>query len=68
VKNVRQEANMFDNRFSRFNRRETLTMLGAFAVNSAVGAPDSSLRLSSPETRTRRSATAEAGTLAGLGA
>jgi catechol 2,3-dioxygenase-like lactoylglutathione lyase family enzyme len=34
---------MFDN---RFNRRETLTMLGAFAVNSAVGAPDSSLRFS----------------------
>ena len=34
---------MFDN---RFNRRETLTMLGALAVNSAVGAPDSSLRFS----------------------
>src|SRR5580704_9160363 len=37
---------MFDNRFSRFNRRETLTMLGAFAVKSAVGAPDSALRFS----------------------
>jgi len=37
---------MFDNRFSRLNRRETLTMLGAFAVSSAVGAPDSSLRFS----------------------
>jgi catechol 2,3-dioxygenase-like lactoylglutathione lyase family enzyme len=37
---------MFDNRFSRLNRRETLTMLGAFAVNSVVGAADSSLRFS----------------------
>ena len=37
---------MFDNRFSRLNRRETLTMLGAFAMKSAVGAPDSALRFS----------------------
>jgi catechol 2,3-dioxygenase-like lactoylglutathione lyase family enzyme len=37
---------MFDNRFSRLNRRETLTMLGAFAVRPAVGAPDSALRFS----------------------
>jgi catechol 2,3-dioxygenase-like lactoylglutathione lyase family enzyme len=37
---------MFDNRFSRFNRRETLTMLGAFAVKSAIGAPDSPLHYS----------------------
>jgi len=37
---------MIDNRFSRFNRREILTMLGAFAVKSAVGAPGSPLRFS----------------------
>jgi glyoxylase I family protein len=37
---------MFDNRFGYFNRRETLTMLGAFAVKSAIGAPDSPLRFS----------------------
>jgi hypothetical protein len=30
----------------RFSRRETLTMLGAFAVRSAAGATDSSLRFS----------------------
>src|ERR1700681_4074337 len=37
---------MFDNSFSRLNRRETLTILGAFVVKSAVGAPDSALRFS----------------------
>jgi catechol 2,3-dioxygenase-like lactoylglutathione lyase family enzyme len=37
---------MFDNRLSRFNRRETLTMLGAFAMKSAAAAPDSALRFS----------------------
>lgn len=37
---------MFDNRFSRFDRREILTMLGAFGVTSAIGAPDPSLRFS----------------------
>ena len=37
---------MFDNGFNRFNRRETLTMLGAFAVKSAIGAQDSPLRFS----------------------
>jgi len=37
---------MIDNRFNRFSRRETLTMLGAFAVSSAVGAADESLRFS----------------------
>src|SRR5438552_4960242 len=34
---------MFDH---RFNRRETLTMLGAFAMKSAAGAPGSMLRFS----------------------
>ena len=37
---------MFDNRIGRFNRRETLTMLGVLAVKSAIGAPDSPLRFS----------------------
>ena len=37
---------MFDNRFGRFNRRETLAMLGALAVKSAIGAPDSPLHFS----------------------
>ena len=31
---------------SRFNRRETLAMLGAFAAQSVYAAPDSSLRFS----------------------
>jgi catechol 2,3-dioxygenase-like lactoylglutathione lyase family enzyme len=37
---------MYDNRIGRFNRRRTLTMMGAFAVKSAIGAPDSPLRFS----------------------
>src|SRR5271154_1278457 len=32
--------------FKRFNRRETLAMLGAFAAKPAIGAPDSTLRFS----------------------